>query len=68
MTHKGWCVVKNQTNKNQELWRVERGGGLKFHDNKKVLLKVISARFLNLFGRHGDIYWTYHMQSINQSR
>ena len=29
---------------------------------------MISARFLDLFGRFGDIYWTYHMQSINESR
>ena len=34
----------------------------------KSALKVISARFLDLFGRHGDIYWLYHMQSINESR
>ena len=29
-------------------------------------LKVISALFRDLFGRHGDIYGTYHMQSINE--
>ena len=49
------------------MWRVERGGCLKFHDNESDL-KVISALFLDLFGRHGDIYWTYHIQSINESR
>ena len=27
-----------------------------FHENKKSLKKLISARFLDLFGRHGDIY------------
>ena len=31
-------------------------------------LKVISALFHDLFGRFGDIYLTYHMQSINESR
>ena len=31
-------------------------------------LKVISALFIDSFGRHGDIYWTYHMQIINESR
>ena len=32
-----------------------KGRGLKFHDDKKCF-KKISARFLDLFGRHGDIY------------
>ena len=34
----------------------------------KGALKMISARFLDLFGRHGDIYSTYHMQSSNESQ
>ena len=29
---------------------------------------MISARFLDLFGRHGDMYLTYHMQSIKELR
>ena len=29
---------------------------MKFHGNKKCFKNVISARFLDLFGRHGDIY------------
>ena len=45
-----------------------KGRGLKFHDHKISFKKVISARFLDLFGRYGDIYWTYHMQNINESR
>ena len=34
----------------------------------KSALKVISARFLDSIGKHGDICCTYHLQSINESR
>ena len=35
--------------RNRELWRVERGGGLIFHENKKCCKKVIFANFLDFF-------------------
>ena len=51
-----------------ERYGVRKGRGSEISWQWKLIWKVISALFNDLFGRHGDIYWTYHMQSINESR